>query len=95
MRPIGLTLKPGHNKYAPASGELMLVHLCEGCERLSINRIAADDDAQTMVGIFSILSSLPFGIRKILLTSGIHLLERSSESIIHRQLLGTSAASFA
>ena len=95
MRPIGLTMKPGHNKYVPCGGELMLVHSCEGCGRLSINRIAADDDAQTLVGIFSSSSALSFGIRKILLASGIRLLERGSEKIIQRQLQGTCAASFA
>jgi DNA-directed RNA polymerase subunit RPC12/RpoP len=95
MRPIGLTMKPGHNKYARAGGELMLVHSCEDCGRLSINRIAADDDAQTLAGIFTISLSLPFGIRTSLLKSGIHLLERGSETILQRQLLGTGAAVFA
>jgi hypothetical protein len=95
MRPIGLTMKPGHNKYAPAGGELMLVHLCEDCGRLSINRIAADDDSQALAEIFSISSALPIEMRKILQTSAIHLLKRGSETILQRQLLGISAASFA
>jgi hypothetical protein len=95
MRPIGLTMKPGHNKYAPAGGELMLVHKCEDCGRLSINRIAADDDTHTLEEIFSISASLPFGIRKTLLASSIHLLECGSETILHRQLLGTSAVGYA
>ena len=44
MRPVGLTLKNSRNKYArAASGELMLVHLCTDCSKISINRIAADD----------------------------------------------------
>jgi hypothetical protein len=95
MRPIGLTMKPGHNKYAPTGGELMLAHLCVGCERLSINRLAADDDARSLVDIFSTTSTLPFGIRIILLASGIHLLEHGSAGIIRRQLLGIREASFA
>jgi DNA-directed RNA polymerase subunit RPC12/RpoP len=95
MRPIGLTMKPGHNRYAPAVGELMLVHLCEDCGHLSINRIAADDDAQTLAGIFSSSSGLSFGIRQALLVSGIRLLERGSEKVIQRQLQGTSASSLA
>src|SRR5512147_2229255 len=50
MQPIGLTMKPGRNKYRPeAHGELMLVHACTGCGSLSINRIAADDDSQTVM----------------------------------------------
>jgi hypothetical protein len=95
MRPIGLTMKPGHNKYARAGGELMLVHLCQDCGHLSINRIAADDDDQILAEIFSISSSLPFGIQESLLTSGIRLLERGSENIIRRQLLGMNVPSFA
>jgi hypothetical protein len=69
--------------------------LCEDCGHLSINRIAADDDAQTLAGIFSSSSGLTFGVRKTLLASGIRLLERGSEKVIQRQLLGTCAASFA
>jgi hypothetical protein len=95
MRPIGLTMKPGHNKYALGGGELMLVHLCLDCGRLSINRIAADDDVQTLAGIFSGSSGLPFEVRMTLLVSGIRLLERGSEKVIQRQLLGISTANLA
>src|SRR5512139_2755149 len=45
MRPVGLTLKRSRDKYGgQAAGELMLVHQCSECGKLSINRIAADDD---------------------------------------------------
>src|SRR5688500_3395418 len=49
MRAIGLTMKAGRNKYQPDSrGELMLIHQCTDCGALSINRIAADDDSDTV-----------------------------------------------
>jgi DNA-directed RNA polymerase subunit RPC12/RpoP len=45
MRPIGLTLKRSRNKYArERDGEVMLIHQCAECGKLSINRIAADDN---------------------------------------------------
>jgi hypothetical protein len=90
MRPLGLTTKPGRNKYALTSGELMLVHLCVGCGRLSINRIAADDDPQTLMAIFSASSTLPAGNRNLLFTSGICLLEDGDVWIVQRQLLGVN-----
>jgi hypothetical protein len=53
MKPIGLTMKKGRNKYASSPrGELMLVHACTGCNSVSINRIAADDDPDTILDVF-------------------------------------------
>lgn len=52
MKPVGLTLKRSTKKYARHElGELMLVHLCQDCGKLSINRIAADDDGSTILAI--------------------------------------------
>lgn len=62
MRPVGLTFKRRQKKYSSGQGELMLIHQCTGCGRLSINRTAADDDAETTLAAFEqgrdILSSL-------------------------------------
>ncbi len=88
MRPLGLTTKPGRNKYAPGGGELMLVHMCVDCGRLSINRIAADDDAQALMEVFSVSSALPSRTRDLLLAGGICLLEHDDLEIVRRQLLG-------
>src|SRR5512146_1804775 len=53
MKPIGLTMKRGRNKYQrEARGELMLIHECIECRTLSINRIAADDDSETVMAVF-------------------------------------------
>jgi predicted RNA-binding Zn-ribbon protein involved in translation (DUF1610 family) len=50
MKPIGLTMKKSRNRYRPGSrGELMLVHECVECGDLSINRIAADDDPDSIM----------------------------------------------
>ncbi len=47
MLPIGITVKSLVKKY-PGQGELMLVHRCEDCGKVSINRIAGDDDTQML-----------------------------------------------
>jgi hypothetical protein len=52
MKPIGLTMKRGRNKYRFESrGELMIIHECVDCSAISMNRIAADDDAETIFGV--------------------------------------------
>lgn len=54
MRPVGLTFKQeGFNKYGkPKQGELMVIHQCAGCEDVSINRIAGDDNPETILKVF-------------------------------------------
>jgi len=53
MRPIGLTMKKGRNKYRlDLGGELMLIHVCQDCGSLSLNRIAADDDRDSILEVF-------------------------------------------
>ncbi len=47
MKPIGLSYREeGFDKYGnKKQGELMVVHQCESCGKVSINRMAADDDS--------------------------------------------------
>lgn len=49
MQPIGLTFKKSRNRYGTSKGELMIIHQCQACQAFSINRIAADDDVQTLI----------------------------------------------
>jgi DNA-directed RNA polymerase subunit RPC12/RpoP len=51
MQPVGLTLKRTPKKYGDGWGELMLVHRCVECGKLSINRIAADDDNTSLLAL--------------------------------------------
>jgi hypothetical protein len=54
MRPVGLTLKRTLKRYGSAcAGELMLIHECIECGKVSINRIAADDFAESLFEIFT------------------------------------------
>jgi hypothetical protein len=89
MRPVALTLKRTPKKYTQANrGELMLVHLCEDCGRVSINRFAADDDVATVLGIFDNLCGLDAQTKSVLMKSGIIPLEAGDRHIVLEQLLG-------
>ncbi len=89
MKPIGLTLKRGRNKYQPeARGELMLIHECTGCGTLSINRIAADDDSETVMAVFRESLSLGHPIRSLCQQNGIVVLNAEHTKIVHTQLYG-------
>lgn len=49
MEPIGLTFKrEGFGR----QGELMLIHQCVTCRHISINRLAADDSDEEILGAF-------------------------------------------
>jgi hypothetical protein len=87
MKPIGLALKTGRNKYRRESGgELMLIHQCVDCGTLSINRIAADDDGGTILAVF--LSSIEDQIQPLCEASGIAPLESRDANLLQKQLYG-------
>ena len=89
MKPIGLTMKKGRNKYQrDARGELMVIHECVECKILSINRIAADDDSGTVASVFQ--ESLKIGreIHSLCLEHGIIPLETEDSQIVYTQLYG-------
>ncbi len=92
MKPIGLTFKQeGFDKYGkPRQGELMIIHQCQDCGRLSINRIAADDDFQMILKIFEESKKLGKEILDKLQQEGIKLLSGEDESEIRTQLFGKS-----
>jgi len=92
MGPIALTTKPGRNKYADSDGELMLVHLCTGCQSISINRIAADDDPDMLLDVFKISFTLPTRTRNLLVEWGIQILSSESAVLLGRQLFGSEYA---
>lgn len=71
MRPVGLTLKEeGFDKYGNRKqGDVMLIHKCERCGKISINRIAADDDNNLILQLLDY--KLGKGTEKELKSSGI------------------------
>lgn len=87
MRPIGFTTKRGRNKYArERDGELMLIHRCEACGDLSINRIAADDLEATLRELFDRADPIDADLRADLDRSGVTLL--TDAELLRRRLAG-------
>ena len=89
MKPIGLTMKKGRNKYQrEPRGELMLIHECAGCNTLSINRIAADDDSATVMAVFQESLFPGHQLQNKCQADGILLLSAQHAEIVHTQLYG-------
>lgn len=96
MRPIGLTLKRTKKKYGSQQGELMIIHQCVECGKISANRIAADDIADTVYEIFEQSLHLSPALRALIEQNGIMLLDAQDEDIVRARLFGwCEPASFA
>jgi len=90
MHPVALTCKHSRNKYASGRGELMLVHQCVDCDNISINRIAADDDTDTILEVFKASLSLPARTQELILSNGIEILHQEALPQLQLQLFGHS-----
>jgi len=94
MKPIGLTMKKSRNKYQIKSrGELMLVHECVDCGDLSINRIAADDDPDSILEVFYASLSLNSFTQIKCEEQGIRMIQNSD--VVFPQLYGCVETSLA
>jgi len=87
MEPIGLTFKhEGVDKYGQKKqGELMLVHRCQRCGKVSINRVAGDDDPQKILEILRKSSQSPLLVGEI---GEIRLLKEEDRQEVQKQLFG-------
>lgn len=89
MKPIGLAMKKSRNKYRlEARGELMLIHECTECASLSINRIAADDDPESILDVFNTSLLLGYRIRAECERQNIAMLNAEHAEAIYLQLYG-------
>lgn len=88
MQPVGLSVKRTRKKYGSGVGELMLIHRCVECGRVSINRTAADDDTDTLLGIYQSSLRMKPCEKSELNLSGIQLLSRSHATLVQARLLG-------
>jgi hypothetical protein len=88
MQPVGLTFKQISKRYGVAYGELMLVHRCTECGKLSINRIAADDDAETMLAIYQDSHRLSRHVCAELEAAGIQTLTAADVTKVSDLLFG-------
>lgn len=92
MEPIGLSIKEVNKRYnAENQGELMLVHRCTGCGKISINRIAADDDTQYVFQLYLNSCDSPVDLRNSLISQGIHLLNARDFTVVYTRLFGKSS----
>ncbi len=90
MKPIGLTFKHEEvDKYGKLQqGELMLIHECTGCGKISINRIAGDDNPEAILKVFKESQELSPEKRNQLERNGIEILLRETKEKILTQLFG-------
>lgn len=85
MRPVGLTFKhEGFNK----TGELMLIHFCSACPKISINRIARDDPEHHILDIFEQSFELNEHAKQRLISADIYLLGETDRKQLNVQLFG-------
>jgi hypothetical protein len=93
MEPVALALKKTNKKYEiKAQGELMLIHRCKDCGKLSINRIAADDIAENIFEIFIRSHGLDPQTRAAFEQHGIQPLQPADEEIVRARLFGFAYA---
>lgn len=90
MEPIGLTFKhEGWNRYEKSKqGELMLIHRCTQCEKITINRIAGNDSPIEILNVLERSKTLENETRKRLEKDDIRLLNEKDREEITRQLYG-------
>ena len=89
MRPVALVLKKTAKKYPGRhQGEIMLVHLCQECGHISINRIAADDNDVAVLETFQRSRDLDLHTRSTLTRSGVTILAAGQHRLVREGLLG-------
>jgi hypothetical protein len=89
MEPVGLTTKQTLKRYrASEPGELMLVHRCSGCLKISINRLAADDDTWVVYKVFQRSQLCQADLRARLEGMDITMLESDALTTVYSQLFG-------
>lgn len=85
MKPIGLTFKQeGFGK----QGEIMLIHACAGCNKISINRVARDDGNDEILACFESSMLLEPIIRQNIQGLRIVLLDEGDRNDVLIQLFG-------
>lgn len=92
MRPIGLMVKKVHKKYTVSGqGELMLIHTCSSCGKISINRIASDDSSGALISLYHAAVDISEEFIEKLAKQNIHLLSAGDLTTVFSQLFGWQA----
>lgn len=66
----------------------MLIHQCIECNTLSINRIAADDDSESILTVFQESLWDGYELQRLCQEQGIALLGADQNSLVYSQLFG-------
>jgi len=92
MRAIGLTFKEeGIDKYHnQKEGELMIIHECLVCGKVSINRLASDDDEAKILFLFHNSLSLNDKIKQKISHEGIKIASLADKEKVFIKLFGKS-----
>ncbi len=88
--PNGVGMEKIENKYGSGLGELMIIHRCDACGELSLNRIAADDLPDLIQGLFRDTINLPTSLKHELIQKGIQPLLRKHQSQMQACLFGNT-----
>ena len=90
MEPIGLTSKNiTYNKYTgKTSAELMIIHICKNCSRISCNRIAGDDNTHSIISLFEKSQTLSIETIRLINNANIKLLTNNDSEIVSKSLFG-------
>jgi len=93
MEPIGLTFKKeGVDKYGKEKeGEIMIIHKCTKCGKVSINRIAGDDHEKEIFNLFKKTININKELKEKLEEKDIIPLREEDKEELTRQLLGVTA----
>lgn len=82
MKPIGLTYKQ--------DGELMIIHLCLHCGKISTNRIAGDDTPYTILCMLTTACEIEKDISSRLTRHGIQVLTQEDRHDVLTILYGNT-----
>lgn len=90
MKPIGLTFKQeGKDKYGKTKqGEIMIIHECLVCGKISINRIAGDDSAETILKVLEESQKMPPDKKGQLKKHNIEMLNKNKRGALNIRLFG-------
>ena len=90
MRPIGLTFKNSRtDKWGgEVQNELMLIHECVRCKKISINRILTDDDPKEILNVFEKGIQMDQDKKQELEIIDIKVLGEESREEVKKQMFG-------
>lgn len=87
MRPVGLTFK---HEGMGRVGEVMVIHLCSLCGKISINRLARDDSNDEVMALFGLGLGMDNALRARCVKQDVYVLTAEDEGEVKSQLFGYS-----